>query len=94
MQTYLEQVYCGHLSVETSQLSSQEEREWFADRFEELKRESFSPEEKKLLAKLMLESQVGQSEGNMIQSAGGQWNMSVRSVCRSLTTSWPLSLLP
>ncbi|XP_015246514.1 PREDICTED: probable 2-oxoglutarate dehydrogenase E1 component DHKTD1, mitochondrial isoform X1 [Cyprinodon variegatus] len=57
VQTYLEQVYCGHLSVETSQLSSLEEREWFADRFEELKRESFSPEEKKLLAKLMLESQ-------------------------------------
>uniref|UniRef100_A0A146PEE1 2-oxoadipate dehydrogenase complex component E1 n=1 Tax=Fundulus heteroclitus TaxID=8078 RepID=A0A146PEE1_FUNHE len=57
VQTYLEQVYCGHLSVETGQLSSLEEREWFADRFEELKRESLSPEEKKRLAKLMLESQ-------------------------------------
>ncbi|KAM4733569.1 2-oxoadipate dehydrogenase complex component E1 [Anableps anableps] len=57
VQTYLEQVYCGHLSVETSQLSSLEEREWFADRFEELKREGFSAEEKKHLAKLMLESQ-------------------------------------
>ncbi|XP_012735817.2 probable 2-oxoglutarate dehydrogenase E1 component DHKTD1, mitochondrial [Fundulus heteroclitus] len=57
VQTYLEQVYCGHLSVETGQLSSLEEREWFADRFEELKRDSLSPEEKKRLAKLMLESQ-------------------------------------
>ncbi|XP_016518638.1 2-oxoadipate dehydrogenase complex component E1 [Poecilia formosa] len=57
VQTYLERVYCGHLSVETGQLSSLEEREWFADRFEELKREGFSPEEKKHLAKLMLESQ-------------------------------------
>ncbi|MED6274305.1 putative 2-oxoglutarate dehydrogenase E1 component DHKTD1, mitochondrial [Characodon lateralis] len=57
VRTYLEEVYCGHLSVEISQLSSLEEREWFADRFEELKRESFSPEEKKRLAKLMLESQ-------------------------------------
>lgn len=57
VQTYLEQVYCGHLSVETSQLASLEEREWFADRFEELKRQSFSPEERKRLAKLMLESQ-------------------------------------
>ncbi|XP_043980964.1 probable 2-oxoglutarate dehydrogenase E1 component DHKTD1, mitochondrial [Gambusia affinis] len=57
VQTYLERVYCGHLSVEIGQLSSLEEREWFADRFEELKREGFSPEEKKHLAKLMLESQ-------------------------------------
>lgn len=58
VQSYLETTYCGHLSVETSQLSSQEEREWFADRFEELKKTSFSPEERKQLAKVMLESQV------------------------------------
>lgn len=57
VQAYLEEAYCGHLSVETSQLSSLEEREWFADRFEELKRQSFSPEERKQLAKIMLESQ-------------------------------------
>ncbi|XP_024912324.1 2-oxoadipate dehydrogenase complex component E1 [Cynoglossus semilaevis] len=57
VQSYLETTYCGHLSVETSQLSSQEEREWFADRFEELKKTSFSPEERKQLAKVMLESQ-------------------------------------
>ncbi|XP_008281470.1 2-oxoadipate dehydrogenase complex component E1 [Stegastes partitus] len=57
VQTYLEEAYCGHLSVETSQLGSLEEREWFADRFEELKRKSFSPEERKQLAKVMLESQ-------------------------------------
>lgn len=46
------------MSVETSQLSSLEEREWFADRFEELKKASFSDKEKKQLAKVMLESQV------------------------------------
>lgn len=57
VQAYLEGAYCGHLSVETSQLSSMEEREWFADRFEELKKMSFSTEERKKLAKLMLESQ-------------------------------------
>ncbi|XP_026221488.1 probable 2-oxoglutarate dehydrogenase E1 component DHKTD1, mitochondrial [Anabas testudineus] len=57
VQAYLEEAYCGHMSVETSQLSSLEEREWFVDRFEELKRASFSPEERRHLAKLMLESQ-------------------------------------
>ncbi|KAM9854670.1 2-oxoadipate dehydrogenase complex component E1 [Aulostomus maculatus] len=57
VQAYLEEAYCGHLSVETSQLSSLVEREWFADRFEELKKERFSPEEKRLLSKIMLESQ-------------------------------------
>lgn len=57
VQAYLEETYCGHLSVETSQLSSLDEREWFADRFEELKRENFSPEERRWLAKIMLESQ-------------------------------------
>ncbi|XP_029290325.1 2-oxoadipate dehydrogenase complex component E1 [Cottoperca gobio] len=57
VQAYLEEAYCGHLSVETSQLSSLEEREWFADRFEELKKKSFSTEEKRQLAKIMLESQ-------------------------------------
>lgn len=60
VQAYLEEAYCGHLSVETSQLSSLEEREWFADRFEELKGKSFSAEERRQLAKVMLESQVGQ----------------------------------
>lgn len=58
VQAYLEDTYCGHLSVETGQLSCLEERQWFADHFEELKRKSFSPEERKHLAKLMLESQV------------------------------------
>ncbi|XP_060932679.1 2-oxoadipate dehydrogenase complex component E1 [Limanda limanda] len=57
LQAYLEEAYCGHLSVETSQLSTLEEREWFADRFEELKRKSFSPEERRQLAEVMLESQ-------------------------------------
>lgn len=58
VQAYLEDTYCGRLSVETSQLGSLEEREWFADRFEELKKRSFSTEERRQLAKVMLESQV------------------------------------
>ncbi|XP_034445220.1 probable 2-oxoglutarate dehydrogenase E1 component DHKTD1, mitochondrial [Hippoglossus hippoglossus] len=57
LQAYLDEAYCGHLSVETSQLSTLEEREWFADRFEELKRKSFSTEERRQLAEIMLESQ-------------------------------------
>ncbi|KAJ0069256.1 hypothetical protein NL108_003177, partial [Boleophthalmus pectinirostris] len=57
VQSYLEKMYCGHLSVEISQLSSLKERVWFADRFEELKNQSFNAEEKKRLAKIMLESQ-------------------------------------
>lgn len=57
VQAYLEEAYCGHLSVETSQLSTLEEREWFADRFEEHKKKAFSPEEKRHLARVMLESQ-------------------------------------
>lgn len=58
VQAYLEGAYCGHMSVETSQLSSLEEREWFADRFEELKKASFSSKERRQLAEVMLESQV------------------------------------
>lgn len=58
VQAYLEDAYCGYLSVETSQLGTLEEREWVADRFEELKKTSFSAEERRRLAKVMLESQV------------------------------------
>lgn len=54
---YLENTYCGRISVEITQLESMEEREWLADRFEELKKETFSPEERRQLARLMLESQ-------------------------------------
>ncbi|XP_067446290.1 2-oxoadipate dehydrogenase complex component E1 [Thunnus thynnus] len=57
VQAYLEEAYCGHLSVETSQLSSLEEQEWFADHFEGLKKKSFTTEERRHLAKIMLESQ-------------------------------------
>lgn len=57
VRAYLEGAYCGQLSVETSQLSSVEEREWVADRFEELKKKSFSTAERRQLAKIMLESQ-------------------------------------
>lgn len=55
--SYLERTYCGGISVETSQLQTLQEREWVADRFEELKKETFSPEERRQLGKLMLESQ-------------------------------------
>ncbi|KAM6154805.1 2-oxoadipate dehydrogenase complex component E1 [Erethizon dorsatum] len=54
---YLSQIYCGQIAVETAQLQSQEEKDWFAKRFEELKKETFTPEERKHLSKLMLESQ-------------------------------------
>uniref|UniRef100_A0A9L0TMT4 2-oxoadipate dehydrogenase complex component E1 n=1 Tax=Equus caballus TaxID=9796 RepID=A0A9L0TMT4_HORSE len=54
---YLNQIYCGQISIETSQLQSQEEKDWFAKRFEELKKETFTTEERKHLSKLMLESQ-------------------------------------
>lgn len=55
--SYLDHIYCEHLSIETGQLSSLQEKEWIAKRFEELKQESFTTEEKKHLSKLMLESQ-------------------------------------
>lgn len=55
---YLNQIYCGHISIETSQLQSQEEKDWFAKRFEELTKETFTIEERKHLSKLMLDSQV------------------------------------
>lgn len=105
VQAYLEEVYCGHLSVETSQLSSLEERDWFADRFEELKRQSFSPEERKNLATVMLESQVGQRRKRRMVSV---YDMKQRLYCdfkftafltfcfpprRNSTTFLPLSLL-
>ncbi|XP_045391892.1 probable 2-oxoglutarate dehydrogenase E1 component DHKTD1, mitochondrial isoform X2 [Lemur catta] len=54
---YLNDIYCGQISIETSQLQSQEEKDWFAKRFEELKKETFTTEERKYLSKLMLESQ-------------------------------------
>lgn len=55
---YLDQIYCGQISIETSQLQNQEEKNWFAKRFEELKKEPFTTEERKHLSRLMLESQV------------------------------------
>ncbi|XP_066134886.1 2-oxoadipate dehydrogenase complex component E1 isoform X3 [Saccopteryx bilineata] len=54
---HLNQIYCGQISIETSQLQSQEEKDWFARRFEELEKETFTTEERKNLSKLMLESQ-------------------------------------
>lgn len=55
---YLHHTYCGRVSIETSQLQTLAEREWVANRFEELKKETFSPEERRQLAQLMLQSQV------------------------------------
>lgn len=54
---YLNHIYCGPISIETAQLQSQEEKDWFARRFEELKKETFTTEERKHLSKLLLESQ-------------------------------------
>ncbi|XP_031215381.1 probable 2-oxoglutarate dehydrogenase E1 component DHKTD1, mitochondrial isoform X3 [Mastomys coucha] len=54
---YLNHIYCGPISIETAQLQSQEERDWFVSRFEELKKETFTTEERKHLSKLLLESQ-------------------------------------
>ncbi|XP_027694552.1 probable 2-oxoglutarate dehydrogenase E1 component DHKTD1, mitochondrial isoform X1 [Vombatus ursinus] len=54
---YLNHIYCGQISIETIQLQSQEEKDWFASRFEELKKETFTTEERKHLSRLMLESQ-------------------------------------
>ncbi|XP_028933578.1 probable 2-oxoglutarate dehydrogenase E1 component DHKTD1, mitochondrial [Ornithorhynchus anatinus] len=54
---YLNHIFCGQISIETAQLQSQEEKDWFAKRFEELKKETFTTEERKYLSKLMLESQ-------------------------------------
>ncbi|XP_063782948.1 2-oxoadipate dehydrogenase complex component E1 isoform X2 [Pseudophryne corroboree] len=55
---YLDRIYCGKISIETSQLQTLEEQEWFSKRFEQLKEETFSTEERKHLAKLMLECQL------------------------------------
>ncbi|KAG8535580.1 hypothetical protein GDO81_028216, partial [Engystomops pustulosus] len=80
---YLDHTYCGQISVETSQLQSLEEREWFSRRFEELKRETFSTEEKKQLARLMLECQAYSSlqeelmlivSPNEVGNTCGVWN--------------------
>ncbi|KAG7249801.1 hypothetical protein CRUP_030814, partial [Coryphaenoides rupestris] len=55
--SYLDGAYCGPISVETGHLSTLQEREWLADRFEELRKQTFSAEEKRRLAAIMLESQ-------------------------------------
>jgi len=60
--SYLDGAYCGHISVETGHLSTLHEREWLADRFEELRKQTFSAEEKRRLATIMLESQVSQQD--------------------------------
>uniref|UniRef100_A0A4W3IP28 2-oxoadipate dehydrogenase complex component E1 n=1 Tax=Callorhinchus milii TaxID=7868 RepID=A0A4W3IP28_CALMI len=54
---YLNHTYCGHMSVEISHLETLAERDWFAQRFEQIKQEALTPEERRHLAKLMLESQ-------------------------------------
>ncbi|XP_010619657.1 probable 2-oxoglutarate dehydrogenase E1 component DHKTD1, mitochondrial, partial [Fukomys damarensis] len=54
---YLNQIFCGPMAIETAQLLSQVEKDWFAKRFEKLKKETFTPEERRHLLKLMLESQ-------------------------------------
>jgi len=96
VQAYLEGAYCGHLSVETTQLSSLEERQWVADRFEELKKKSFSPEERRQLAKVMLESQVGprRRKTKVVYYLIHPFLYFSLATCRNLTTFWPPSFLP
>lgn len=98
VQAYLEEAYCSHMSVETSQLGSLGEREWFADRFEELKKESFSTEERRQLAKIMLESQVRPSRSARVRNCTiyRSWSTVLLIPCsvttrRNLTTFWPPS---
>ncbi|XP_055449795.1 2-oxoadipate dehydrogenase complex component E1 [Psammomys obesus] len=54
---YLNHIFCGSISIETAQLQSQEEKDWFARRLEELRKDTFTTEERKHLSKLLLESQ-------------------------------------
>ncbi|KAH0616439.1 hypothetical protein JD844_027532 [Phrynosoma platyrhinos] len=69
--SYLDHIFCEHMSIETSQLSTLQEREWIAERFEELKQEAFTTEEKKYLSKIMLESQVPCRENLMFRKMRG-----------------------
>ncbi|XP_064622382.1 2-oxoadipate dehydrogenase complex component E1-like [Lineus longissimus] len=54
----LREIYCGTVAVEFQQLQSLEEREWFAQRYEETRHEPIPPERKVALAKLMLKCQA------------------------------------
>lgn len=94
VRAYLERAYCGHLSVETSHLSSLEEREWFADRFEELKKESFSPEERRQLAKIMLESQVGQRRQRRKQYMDTSYHVYILNLLSLRFLSPPVGIWP
>lgn len=58
LQDILKQKYCGHISVEFSNLPTLEEREWFANAVESLQDEVITPEERIRLAGDMLRSQA------------------------------------
>jgi 2-oxoglutarate dehydrogenase complex dehydrogenase (E1) component-like enzyme len=86
---YLNQVYCGPISIETAQLQSQEEKDWFARRFEELKKETFTTEERKHLSKLMLESQVLKQQLVSVEWSTHFLKVSLLSVYFTLVGSTP-----
>ncbi|XP_077997960.1 2-oxoadipate dehydrogenase complex component E1-like [Glandiceps talaboti] len=54
---HLEDIYCGTVSAEFTNLEETEEREWFADQFEQLQQHKLSAEEKKTLALHLSKSQ-------------------------------------
>lgn len=55
---YLKYVYCGPIGVEFLHLENREERTWFAWRFEKLRNEELTKEEKACLGSELLKSQV------------------------------------
>ncbi|OQV16425.1 putative 2-oxoglutarate dehydrogenase E1 component DHKTD1, mitochondrial [Hypsibius exemplaris] len=58
LQAALRKIYSGRISVEFQHLFELEEREWFAQRFEQLSRENFPAGTKKRMAELLIQTQV------------------------------------
>ncbi|KAK0410283.1 hypothetical protein QR680_005042 [Steinernema hermaphroditum] len=53
----LRRVYCGTMAGEFMHLSSWEERQWFSQAFEQVKREELARDEQRKIAELMIKSQ-------------------------------------
>ncbi|PIK44087.1 putative 2-oxoglutarate dehydrogenase E1 component DHKTD1, mitochondrial-like [Apostichopus japonicus] len=58
VEALLHKNYCGYTAAEFMHLKTEEERQWFAERFEKVHEEDFSSESKKELAIRMAKSQV------------------------------------
>ncbi|XP_072032224.1 2-oxoadipate dehydrogenase complex component E1-like [Amphiura filiformis] len=56
--SHLESLYCDQMSAEFMHLTTMEEREWFAEKFEESRTWTLSDDEKKSLALTLAESQA------------------------------------